>query len=503
VASGAYSAGSLATGAGVDGWNLTEGTKADSAWTSGSGSLVAIGKAIVNAANSGVGTNGSALVANSIQMCVSDGTDCRLPLADSSGYLAMNMGKWDGTALGAPSNYGTSPGAVEVPGVNAFVTNTLTIEPGNTPNTSPWLFTINQGGNSATVNGSNQLVVDCAAGCSSTGGSSLADEGTYTQGTTSFTVAGCFYASSITNLTTGQGGAFQCTNSRKLITSSEGATGSSVSANGDFIGGGAAGGAGNLTGATVKAASTAAVSTDTSLVIDANPGGALVAAVNAGVATPGSAVVANSIQIAGSDGTNARTISTNTSGSQIVAGRTATGSALADNPVLFAGSDGTDVRNISTNSSGQQVIVGAGTAGSTSGGVLTVQGADPCSQTTKQTADFESTSSGGNFITGTSGKITYICSLRITVSTLTNISLCEATSTACSGGTPAAVYMNTGTTAANGASLGQSSTVGGGLIDNGGGTTIAKTATTGQNVDVLFTTTNTPQVNAHATYVQE
>ena len=28
-----------------------------------------------------------------------------------------------GTTLGSPSNYGTSPGAVEVLGVNAYVTN--------------------------------------------------------------------------------------------------------------------------------------------------------------------------------------------------------------------------------------------------------------------------------------------------------------------------------------------------------------------------------------------
>lgn len=35
----------------------------------------------------------------------------------------VNVQQWDGTALGAPSNYGTSPGAVTVPGVNAYVTN--------------------------------------------------------------------------------------------------------------------------------------------------------------------------------------------------------------------------------------------------------------------------------------------------------------------------------------------------------------------------------------------
>ena len=46
AASGAYASGSLATGAGVDGWNLTEGAKSDSAWTTGSGSIVAVLKAL-------------------------------------------------------------------------------------------------------------------------------------------------------------------------------------------------------------------------------------------------------------------------------------------------------------------------------------------------------------------------------------------------------------------------------------------------------------------------
>ena len=38
--------GSLASGAGTDGWDATEGTKADSAWSSGSGSVIAILKTV-------------------------------------------------------------------------------------------------------------------------------------------------------------------------------------------------------------------------------------------------------------------------------------------------------------------------------------------------------------------------------------------------------------------------------------------------------------------------
>jgi hypothetical protein len=38
-----------------------------------------------------------------------------------------NITQWNSVALGSPSNYGTSPGAVSVIGVNAFVTNTVTV----------------------------------------------------------------------------------------------------------------------------------------------------------------------------------------------------------------------------------------------------------------------------------------------------------------------------------------------------------------------------------------
>lgn len=70
---------------------------------------------------------------------------------------------WAGGTLGAMANYGTSPGAVLVPGVNAFVTNTppvsqsgtWTVQPGNTANTTPWLASISQGGNTAIVKAGN------------------------------------------------------------------------------------------------------------------------------------------------------------------------------------------------------------------------------------------------------------------------------------------------------------------------------------------------------------
>lgn len=95
---------------------------------------------------------------------------------DAAGLVYAAITNWGGGALGAMANYGTSPGAVLVPGVNAFITNTVTVsgtvaatqstspwvvsnsgtfavqaasaqsgtwtvQPGNTPNTTPWLVT--------------------------------------------------------------------------------------------------------------------------------------------------------------------------------------------------------------------------------------------------------------------------------------------------------------------------------------------------------------------------
>lgn len=46
------------------------------------------------------------------------------------GGTTTNITEWASVALGAPSNYGTSPGAVAVPGVNAFITNAPTVNQG-------------------------------------------------------------------------------------------------------------------------------------------------------------------------------------------------------------------------------------------------------------------------------------------------------------------------------------------------------------------------------------
>jgi hypothetical protein len=46
------------------------------------------------------------------------------PQAGNAAAWLVNASQWAGSTLGAPANYGTSPGAVLVPGVNAYITNT-------------------------------------------------------------------------------------------------------------------------------------------------------------------------------------------------------------------------------------------------------------------------------------------------------------------------------------------------------------------------------------------
>src|SRR5271166_359853 len=65
-----------------------------------------------------------------------------------SGTSAVNLTQLNTVALGSPSNYGTSPGAVAVQGVNAFITNTVPVTLTSTTitgtvavtqSTSPWV----------------------------------------------------------------------------------------------------------------------------------------------------------------------------------------------------------------------------------------------------------------------------------------------------------------------------------------------------------------------------
>jgi hypothetical protein len=58
---------------------------------------------------------------------------------------AQNLAQLAGSTLGAPSNYGTSPGAVAVQGVNAFVTNTLTVNTHAVTQSGTWTVALSAG----------------------------------------------------------------------------------------------------------------------------------------------------------------------------------------------------------------------------------------------------------------------------------------------------------------------------------------------------------------------
>lgn len=87
------------------------------------------------------------------------------------GIASMVALKVDGSAVTQPISGTVTVTQATAANLNATVTGTVaatqsgtwTVEPGNTPNTNPWLVTLNQGGNSATVTASNALKVDGSA----------------------------------------------------------------------------------------------------------------------------------------------------------------------------------------------------------------------------------------------------------------------------------------------------------------------------------------------------
>lgn len=92
-----------------------------------------------------------------------------------------------GTAVGASNGTNMLPllvngsGYLEVvlPSASAVTqSGTWTVQPGNTANTAPWLFTVNQGGNSATVSAAGALKVDGSGSTQPVSGTVTANQGT-------------------------------------------------------------------------------------------------------------------------------------------------------------------------------------------------------------------------------------------------------------------------------------------------------------------------------------
>ena len=121
------------------------------------------GTGLVNAAQSGTWNVGTVTALTAITNALPAGANVIGAVTQSggpwsvSGTVTANQGgswsvavpTWAGGTLGAMANYGTSPGAVLVPGVNASVTNTVTVSgtvaiSGTTPVSGT--ITANQGG---------------------------------------------------------------------------------------------------------------------------------------------------------------------------------------------------------------------------------------------------------------------------------------------------------------------------------------------------------------------
>jgi hypothetical protein len=269
VASGAFASGALATGSGTDGWNVTEGTKADSAYAgSGSASIVAALKGIYNALvaalpagtnligkvgidQTTVGTTNGISIAQIGANTVSTGAGAtgtgtlRVGVAQDSTTLAGSAPGTSGTpATAVVTVQGPTSGGIAVPvsGTVAAtqsgtwnvtnVSGTVSLPTGaataanqevtaaGTSATSAQGVQGVTGGvamNVAQATGSNLHIV-CDSGCSSS--TAPADEATFTAGTTSQTPVGGFFQTTATAnpLTTGQMGALQVTANRALFT---------------------------------------------------------------------------------------------------------------------------------------------------------------------------------------------------------------------------------------------------------------------------------------------
>ena len=148
------------------------------------------------------------------------------------------------------------------------------------------------------------------------------------------------------------------------------ATGSGVPADADYVGF-------NSSGNLVGVSSSNPLPVTVSAVSTINTVTAVTSITNAvtvqGNVANGSAVSGSNapVLIAGSDGTDVRTIATDGSGFQKIIGCQAAGSATTGDPVQIAGGDGTDVRLILTDSSGQVKVLVENTPAVTVTGTLT------------------------------------------------------------------------------------------------------------------------------------
>jgi hypothetical protein len=254
----------------------------------------------------GAAANGAAVAGNPVLMAGSDGTNAR-------SVRTAN----DGTVRVDPTGTTTQP----VSGtVAATQSGTWTVQPGNTANTTPWLITISQGGNAATVTASNALKVDGSA---------------VTQPVSSTQLPAALVGGRLDiNLGTWLGSTAPTVGQKTMANSLPIAIASDQTA-------------------------IPASQSGTWTVQQGTPPWSVV-----GPAADGAALSGNPVRVAGSDGTNTQDIITDTAGRLLVSGAAADGSPITGNPVLMAGQDGINTQSILTDTIGRQIVVGASPDGS-------------------------------------------------------------------------------------------------------------------------------------------
>jgi hypothetical protein len=486
------------------------------------------------------------------------------PGCTSARGLFTDLESVAGTALGSPSNYGTSPGAVEVLGVNAFITNTPTVTANAGTNLNTSLLALETGGNLATtatntgtiagavtssvmqenlkqVNGvttlagagatgtgsqretvaqdtttiagsapgtagsasanvmtvqgiasmtpflvnpgtaanwgvvgqasttsgqsgqlglgavttaapsyttaqsdplsldtSGNLRVNCTTGCSSSGGSSLADEGTYTQGTTSFTVAGGYFNSSITNLSSGQAGAVRLTNDRKMMTDQP---------NSEVAQGGATAATDALQAGGVYNSSAPTLTTGQGAALQLTAAGSLHATIDNSNAN-GAAVSASSSPV-------------------VIASDQAAVAVKAASGAFVAGS-------IADLAHGQAAM-----AASVPVAIASNQSvADPCMFQAKTKVAFSTTSGSTQLVALSGSTKIYVCAIHFISTAADSISFTEGSGTACATG---ATAVSGSTTAASGMDF----PANGGMTEGGGVGTVMATSVAGDELCLL------------------
>lgn len=109
------------------------------------------------ALDTSVGTTNTNLGAPGATACATDNGSCNLnALSQRTNQRITSLI----TALGSPFQAG---GSISNTTFASTQSGTWTVQPGNTANTTPWLATISQGGNSATVSAGGALKVDGSA----------------------------------------------------------------------------------------------------------------------------------------------------------------------------------------------------------------------------------------------------------------------------------------------------------------------------------------------------